>query len=147
MAELDGVTIIVNKLSLDAVVHPFTQKKTKPTEKMVDQETLPPYFCIFLLVALMFWDSSSPELLPSSRKVPVQAEESAQAAAFVHTTGLFMEGRAEATSSLCPHSGAFKGFQWALGRGGGQDSPEGAPVCSTFTIVDGENKNLERRER
>lgn len=121
MAELDGVIIIVNKLSLDAVVHSFTQKKTK-----TNRENGGPG-CIFLLVALMFWDSSSPEPLPSSRKVPVQAEESTQAAAFVHTTGLFMEGRAEATSSLCPHSGAFKGFQWALGGGGGQDSPEGAP--------------------
>lgn len=99
-----------------------------------------------MLVTLVFWDRSSPELLPSSTKVPVRAEESTQGAAFVHTTDLFMEGRAETMSSLCPHSGAFKGFQWALEHKNGGDwtgLSEGAPVCSTFTIVDGENKNLE----
>lgn len=59
--------------------------------------------------------------------MPVRAEESAQAAAFVHTTELFMEGRAETTSSLCPHSGAFKGFQWALeDQNGGGGAPKAA---------------------
>lgn len=57
-----------------------------------------------------------------------------QAAAFVHTTEPFVEGRAETASSLCPHFGAFKKCRWAFehgngGRGQKQDSPQGAPVC------------------
>lgn len=56
--------------------------------------------------------SSSPELQQlrwaGSRKPSIQAEESIQAAAFVHTTEPFVEGRAETVSSLCPHCGAFK---------------------------------------
>lgn len=67
MAGLDRVTIIGNKLSLDAVVHPFTQKR-KTTEKMVDEER---GGCMFLSVAVVLWDGSSPELLASSRKCPL----------------------------------------------------------------------------
>lgn len=64
VAELDRVTIIVNKLSLDADVHPFTQKKTNIRENGGRGKSW------FLSVAGILWDGSSPELLPSSRKCP-----------------------------------------------------------------------------